>query len=201
MPSPARSTRRDVLQGLSAILGSAAVSQVAGARDALDVALAYEAATRPAGQDGQVLRGAQLAILRHVCALTIPPTDTPGAAELDVHGFIDNQLFHCHDASEQALARAILDALDSAARDRYDTGFAAVNAERQLECLTDVERARNGFDDGDRQAFKFLKNLLVFGYLTTETGGTKILAHDPFPGGFKGSIPYASVGRSWLGNV
>lgn len=198
---PIRSSRRQLLQSLGAVLGSAAATQVAGARNALDVALAYIAADAGAASSGKVFAPARLALLRDICARVIPATDTPGADELDVHGFIDDQLFHCYDDEVQALAVRLLDAIDAAALGKYGAAFVEAGPERQLELLDALEQGRDAFDDEQRQHFKLLKNLIVFGYLTTETGGTKILAWDPYPGGFTGSVPYASVGRPWLGNV
>lgn len=198
---PIRANRRQLLQALSAVLGSVAASQVAGARNALDVALEYAAADASPPGDGRVFTRAQLALLADVCAQVIPATDTPGADDLGVHGFIDNQLFHCYDGEARDFAIRLLDAIDMAAREKYGAAFVDAGRERQLALLEALEQGRDGFDGEQRQHFKFLKNLVVFGYLTTETGGTQILAWDPFPGGFKGSIPYDSVGRSWLGNV
>lgn len=206
---PIRANRRQVLKALSAVLGTAATLQVAGAPTAIDVALAYATsnASGPGGSgpgrsgNGRVFSAARLALLHDICARTIPATDTPGAHELDVHGFIDNQLFHCHGVEEQDLARGLLDAIDAAAHEKYGSAFVDATGERQLALLTSLEQARDGFDRQYWQHFKFLKNMIVFGYLTTEIGATKVLAWDPYPGGFTGSIPYASVGKSWLGNV
>ncbi len=194
-------TRRQLLKGLSAVLGTAAFAQVAGCSRDVDVALDYTPAGDADGRSGRLFSTDALRVLHDVCAQVIPTTDTPGAHELDVHGFIDNQLFHCYDAEAQALAVQLLDAIDAGARARYGAPFAEAGHDAQLALLTDLERAGGGFTQAQRQQFKHLKNLVVFGYLTTEVGGTQLLAWDPFPGGFRGSVPYASVGRAWLGNV
>lgn len=196
-----RPTRRQLLKGLSAALGAAAFSQVAGCSRDVDVALDYTPSSDTEGRVGQLFSADALRVLRDVCAQVIPATDTPGAHELDVHGFIDNQLFHCYDADAQALAVRLLDAIDAGARSQFGAAFTEAGRDAQLELLTDLERASGGFSPEQRQHFKYLKNLVVFGYLTTEVGGTRLLAWDPFPGGFTGSVPYASVGRAWLGNV
>jgi hypothetical protein len=198
---PARLTRRELLAALGAAVGAAAAADVARAGNALEVALAWEPSGNTGASDGRVFPQPLLALLRAVCAQVIPTTDTPGAHELDVHGFVDNQLFHCADAGSQAAAVTLLEDIDAAAVRACGAGFAAAGAEEQLAVLTSLEQARGGFDADHRLAFKHLKNLIVFGYLTTETGATRTLAIDPFPGGFDGSVPYASVGRAWLGNV
>jgi len=37
----------------------------------------------------------------------------------------------------------------------------------------------------------------VFGYYTSQPGATKELTYLPLPGGFKGSVPLASVGSAY----
>ena len=196
-----RPTRRQLLKGLGAVLGTAAAAQVAGCSRDVDVALDYEPSGDTDGRTGRVFSADALQVLRDICSQIIPATDTPGAHELDVHGFIDNQLFHCYDTEAQALAVRLLDEINGNARTRFGTAFTGLAHDAQLELLTDLESANGGFSQLQRQHFKMLKNLVVFGYLTTEVGGTRLLAWDPFPGGFTGSVPYASVGRAWLGNV
>ena len=49
----------------------------------------------------------------------------------------------------------------------------------------------------DKQAFKALKSLLVFGFFTTEVGATQALNYQAVPGGFKGSVSYSSLKKSW----
>lgn len=195
-----KATRRSVLKGLG-LIGAGAALQAGSGRSMISAALGYTPNAATLEHNGLVLPKRALAILHDICAQTIPATDTPGAHELDVHGFIDSQLYHCFDEAAQQTVLALLEHIDAVAVQHYGRAFVQCGSKEQLALLTLVERGGDGFDDGQRGVFKYLKNLVVFGYLTTEVGGTKVLAYDPYPGGFEGSVPYASVGRAWLGNV
>ena len=127
----------------------------------------------------------------------IPKTGTAGAAEVDTHGFIDNQLYHCHSPEDQQKVISVLAKINEVASERHQQRFSDTKTEQQLALLMDLERPDNGFDDADRSQFKFLKSQIVFGYYTSEVGASQELAYLDIPGGFKGSIPYDSVGRAW----
>ena len=190
--------RRSILFGLSAIIGSAGATKMLGG-NALGVAMAYQ--NRPDGVQaaGRLFTNGQMQILREVCQLVIPKTDTPGAADLDTHGFIDNQLVRCHRADEQLRAVKLLKLMDSSAKKQFKKNFIQSSEHQQLSLLTSIENAKNGFLADDAEHVAFLKQLIVFGYFTTEIGATEELAYLPVPGGFKGSIPYSSVNKAWFG--
>jgi hypothetical protein len=184
--------------GLTAIIGSAGASKMLGG-DAFGVAMAYQ--RRPDGVQGagRLFTDGQMQILREVCQLVIPKTDTPGAADLDTHGFIDNQLVRCHRADEQLLTVKLLKLIDSSAHKQFKKSFIQSSEQQQLALLSSIENAKNGFLTDDAENFAFLKRLIVFGYFTTEVGATQELAYLPVPGGFKGSIPYSTINKAWFG--
>jgi len=55
----------------------------------------------------------------------------------------------------------------------------------------------NDYSSDIHEAFRFLKSLVVFGYYTSEVGASKELKYLAFPGGFKGSVAYDSIGSSF----
>ncbi|MFT4937728.1 MAG: hypothetical protein ACI88A_000746 [Paraglaciecola sp.] len=190
-----RSKRRFIL-ALSTLIGGATASQLLGG-NAVSVALAYTPNPNSTGAPGKLFSQADMLMLRDICALVIPKTETLGAAEVDVHGFIDNQLFHCFAEDEQQQAQMILLTLNAQAKQRHSQFFSRCTATQQLLLLTDLEQARSCFDAKDKRQFKQLKELVIFGYYTSEVGATQEQAYLPVPGGFKGSIPYDSVGKAW----
>jgi hypothetical protein len=190
-----RSKRRFIF-GLSTLIGGATATQLLGG-NALSVALAYTPKPNSTASAGKLFSQADMLMLRDICALVIPKTETLGAAEVDVHGFIDNQLFHCYGEDEQQQAQKILLSLNAQAKKRYKQSFSYCSAAQQLTLLTDAEQARNGFDANEKRQFKVLKELVIFGYYTSEVGATQEQAYLSVPGDFKGSIPYDSVGKAW----
>lgn len=193
--SPDNPHRRRLLQGLAGVLGAAAATQLTGGK-ALSVALAWQPRADLLGP-GQMFDAHGMAVLRAVCDITIPRTDTPGAADVDAHGFIDNQLLHAHARNEQEAVQDLVFGLNQVARSRHGADFVMLEPGQQLDLLVRLEGGRNPFHPRHRNDFKLLKGLVLFGYFTSEAGCKQALAYDPVPGGFKGSIPYDSVGKAW----
>jgi len=191
-----KQSRRRFLKGLTTMLGGATVgSMLTG--NAISVAMAYVPSSDSILTDGKVFNKAQLTLLKQICAIVIPKTETLGAAEVDTHGFIDNQLFHCHSKAQQKRAIELLNLINRTAEKSFSTLFLNINADQQFNLLTELDRGELRFDQTQREAFKELKRFICFGYYTSEVGATQELRYDPVPGGFKGSIPYKSSDPSW----
>jgi hypothetical protein len=189
-------SRRRFLKGISAMFGGAAIgSMLTG--NAISVAMAYVPSSDSILTDGKIFKKAQLMLLKKICAIVIPKTETLGAAEVDTHGFIDNQLFHCHTKSEQEKALEILSLINITAEKSSSTSFIRLSDDQQFQLLTELDRGELRFDQTQRQLFKALKQLICFGYYTSQVGATQELRYDPIPGGFKGSIPYKSTDPTW----
>ncbi len=193
-----KAARRQFIQRFGLVAGSAAAASILSHRGAVSVALAYAPRSDTLASDGQLFSRAQLAILQAICQQVIPTTDTPGAADVDVHGFIDNQLKHCHPLAQQQSAQQVLDKLNDCAVATIEREFVSAKHNEQLALLQALEAARDGFSEQDQADFKLLKQLVVFGYFTSEAGATQALRFDPYPGGFKGSVPFDEVGRAWF---
>ena len=189
-------SRRRFLKGITTMFGGAAIgSMLTG--NAISVAMAYVPSSDSILTDGKIFNKAQLMLLKQICAIVIPKTETLGAAEVDTHGFIDNQLFHCHTKHEQESAVAVLSLVNQTAEKSFSTLFIKLSVDQQFQLLTELDLGEKRFDQTQRQTFKELKLLICIGYYTSEVGATQELRYDPVPGGFKGSIPYKSSDPSW----
>jgi len=178
------------------MLGGVAVgSLVTG--NAISVAMAYVPSNDSILADGKIFNKNQLILLKEICSVVIPKTDTLGAAEVDTHGFIDNQLFHCHSKEDQNTVLALLTLIDSRAKQQGSNSFIKLTAKQQFQLLTELDLGEHSFDQIQRADFKLLKQYICFGYYTSEVGATQELRYDPVPGGFKGSIPYKKSDPTW----
>ena len=193
-------SRRHFVQGLCVLIGGTRASAVLSADKALSTAMEYEPDTSGERLVGQLFSRREMAILRVVCDVVMPQTDTPSATEVDVHGFVDNQLKHCYSEADQGTAVGVLRRLDEEASVRGETPFTQIQPDQQLAMLQDLEATRNGFSHQDREHFKALKELLVFGYYTSEAGATRALRYDPYPGGFRGKVSLGRDDRTWFRN-
>ena len=179
--------RRQFLSTLAKVLGagaSASVLSVSG----LNAALAYERASNSVTQETKVFSKQQLQTLASICETIIPKTDTPSAAELDCHGFIDNQLNAVHSLKEQQAAIELVGTIDQTAKDKLGQPFVLLPPEKQQQCLIAIEKGKWS-NKATIKAFKQLKYLNAFGYFTSEVGATQVLTYMPVPGGYSGSIP------------
>ncbi|MDN4502896.1 gluconate 2-dehydrogenase subunit 3 family protein [Alteromonadaceae bacterium BrNp21-10] len=188
-----KTDRRQFLKDMTRFVGGAAAAGLL-ANNGLAVAMAYEPA---ASNTPALFNSSQMSLLQHICNVVIPRTDTPGAGEVGVHGFIDNQLYHCFSPAEQQQVVAVLARVQQAAEKSFNNNFSKLSNEQQIKLLTRMELGEGNFDQTDRQQFKFLKTLICFGYYTSEVGATQELAYQAIPGGFRGEVPFDEVGKPW----
>ncbi len=142
------------------------------------------------------LTGRQRDILGAVSDAVIPPTDTPGAVDAGVPGFIEVLLKDVFPAEE---ARALLSELESFDRDcKTSTGkeFSASPAGQQQEWLEKVAKATNPH----HAFFMKIRELVVGAYFTSEKGMKQALQYVPIPEKFKGCIPAGKSTRIMVGN-
>lgn len=194
--SPQEQSKRRFMARMSALVGGTAAAQLLGG-NAIPTALAYTPQADSADKAGKIFSQPDMAMLREICDLVIPRTDTPGAVDVDTHGFIDNQLYHCYKSEDQAQAKSILAKINQVSRSRFNKDFVSASVEQRLAVLIDLEKPVNEFDQDDRIHFKFIKQQVLFGYYTSEVGASQELEYLAIPGGYKGSIPYDSVGKAW----
>jgi len=194
-------SKRKFIRGLTMLVGSTAATAFLTTKS-MSVALAHSLETYTTlaiepTTDGKVFSLKQLKQLKSICAIVIPKTDTLGAAEVNTHGFIDNQLFHCYEKPEQEKAKRLLTLIDIVADKQFKQVFTALKQAQQFELLTELDLGKANFDNKQRKDFKSLKKLICFGYYTSEVGASQELRYLAVPGGYTGSIEYKSSDASW----
>lgn len=143
----------------------------------------------------KVLTQAQAQVLEVVVELIIPTTDTPGAREARVARFIDRAMGNFYDPVQVMTMRDGLDRMQADAQAAYGAAFISLGAGRQTELLTryDAEAARLPLS----HFFALIRQATTVGFFTSETGATKTLRYDPFPGEYRGCVPLKEIGRAW----
>lgn len=144
-----------------------------------------------------LLNSDQLALVRELGEIIIPTTDTPGAIAAGVHDFINHFAAYCASKEEQQGLLAGLKRIEDSAQTRFSKPFISASKTQQIELLTHMEKAADGFTDDDRAFFKQLKALVTFGYYTSEIGATQELAYLAIPGGYKGNFKFKQIGKAW----
>jgi len=196
----ANESRRKFLRGLSLLVGGTVATALVSGNS---IAVAMEHSLKPVTvgsdllSDGKVFPLSQLKQLKDICATVIPKTDTLGAAEVNTHGFIDNQLFHCYGKAKQTKMQQLLTLINDVAKKNFSRSFTELSQDQQFKLLTELDQGKANFDKKQRADFKALKQLICFGYYTSEVGASQELRYLAVPGGYKGSIPYKESDASW----
>jgi gluconate 2-dehydrogenase gamma chain len=145
----------------------------------------------------------QGALVSQVAEIIIPKTDTPGAKDVGVPGFIDQIVSECFPKEDQDKFLAELKAFDDEAKKEYGDPFIELDAEQQAAFVKKLhDAAVNAEETGappQRPFILTLKELTMLGYFTSEPGATQVLQYNPVPGAYKGCVPLgeAGNGKTW----
>lgn len=189
---PVDNEKRATLAGLAASLGLALSAPALNA-----LAAGYTPQADTPNRRGKVFDQMQFVTARALVARILPTTDTPGAHEVDAHGYMDHHLAVCADEHQQTLAQRGLNALQRQAEARHQTAFALLDAPQQDRLIAAMANGAEGFTLDDQQAFGLLKQLTVFAYYTSEVGATTELTYLAVPGGYTGELAFDEIGRAW----
>jgi gluconate 2-dehydrogenase gamma chain len=130
-PEERRGMRRRDLLRRAGIIGAAA---------AVPGAAAPGQAAEPGREQPRAFAAAESDTLTAVLARLIPSDGTPGATEARVGRFIDQQLINGEQKTLAPVYEASLAALDEYARAKHGAAFVQLDAPRQDDVLTDVQR-------------------------------------------------------------
>ena len=201
-------SRRQILERMTLVMGGAVSLTVLSACDG-----GVSVPTKEEVESGiplKALNQAQLDLVGDMADTIIPDTDTLGAKSVNVHYLIDELADNWMKATEKTVFLGKLTALDERIKsengksfsDLDMTGRGAVLDQLGAEMLAAGEAANGGditnSDDGaDKHIYLELRELILFGYYTSEVGASEELLYDPIPGDFKGCVPYSEIGKAW----
>ena len=191
--------RRELLQIVGAVALTPLLAPLS-AEERVDVARAIHQKRRNGPL--RVLTPAQAALVTAVAERIIPRTDTPGATDADVTGFVDMLLADWYKDED---------------RDRFLRGLAAMDAEavghlpyvpgeypsdanafvrcgptEQIALLTRWDAAESGPETATAN-YKRLKGLTVYGFFTSEVAVREVTKPVIFHPAFEGCVPFPAV--------
>ncbi len=142
----------------------------------------------------------QAQTIRAVADVIIPKTDTPGAIDVGVPGFIDQMLKEVYSKEDQDRFIAGLTTFEEGALKAGDA-FVDMDLEAQLAYLKSVHdpavEAQKKGELKERPFILMVKELTLLGFFTSEPGATQVLQYNPVPGAYQGCVPLAEVGKTW----
>jgi gluconate 2-dehydrogenase gamma chain len=191
--------RRELIQRAGMFLGGAVSSSAMAG-----VLAGCVSAPPTAGDKATFLTPAEAKTVAVISEHIIPRTDTPGAIDVGVPGFIDRMMAGYYRDRPREVFRAGLDRIDTDAQKEHGRTFVALVPEQQVALLKVYDReayeqTRRNINnpDADQHFFRMLKELTIVGFCTSEAGATKFLSYAPIPGPYRADIPYSEVGKAW----
>lgn len=138
-------------------------------------------------------------LLDEVAETIIPRTDTPGAKDAEVGRFMTVYVRGCYTQEQQEVFHRGLVQLNARAEQTYGAEFQALSEQQKLELVRalDGEAKQVAAADGEPHYFTMLKQLTLFGFFTSQVGGTQVLRHMAIPGRYDGCMPYEKGDRAW----
>jgi gluconate 2-dehydrogenase gamma chain len=147
------------------------------------------------------LSNEQGALVSEVAEIIIPKTDTPGAKEVGVPGFIDQLVNECFTKEDQDKFLNGLKTFDDDARKEHGDPFIELDPEQQSAFVKKVhDAAVNSDDSGEDKPFILtMKELTMLGFFTSEVGASQVLQYSAVPGSYKGCVPLSEAGngKTW----
>jgi gluconate 2-dehydrogenase gamma chain len=151
---------------------------------------------------------AQRKIVAAMAEVVIPRTETPGAIDAGVPNYIELMVANWLTDSERAIFDAGLKDIETRIPQDYGSSFDQLDAQQQLnvmEALEDAAADSPWYEFGnvmrefisDAPFICQFKELTVWGFFTSEVGGSQVLRYDPMPMYFDGNIPLAPDDSSW----
>jgi hypothetical protein len=166
-------TRREVLAGL--------VSSVAGAGLLSPAAGITVAATAP-GQPPRFFSARQMSLLARLSELLIPRTETPGALDVNVPGFIDGLMVDWASSETAKQYRAHLEELAGSLSGDGGGDFLSLDAKRQAQGLARLDQLSLAGQPGGSAGWVAFKSLVTRSYFATERGALEELQWPAVPG-------------------
>lgn len=153
------------------------------------------------------LTTAQADTIAEIVDTILPRTDTPGAKDVNVDGFIGQVIDRVMPPSEQMAIQGAIDAFNERAEERFGKTFTELSPAERQAMLEQEERDSGTYNPqiwggtiGEQKPvgiYRQLKSLAIWGYFSAEYIGKNVLSYDLVPGEQKGCIPLDEVGNNW----
>lgn len=190
--------RRDILKMIMAATGTAFIGT-----PALAYTLRPEVNLTETGfsQD-------DVALLNEVGECIIPRTDTPGAKDANVGEIMAVMVADCYTQEERQIFKRGLLTINALAKQKYQKTYILLSADQRFAIASELDLEARDYNGINTQApknngkpaahfFSMIKQLVLFGFFTSEIGATKVLRHVAIPGSYDGEIPYKKGDRAW----
>jgi Gluconate 2-dehydrogenase subunit 3 len=133
------------------------------------------------------LSDAQLAFVGTIADTIIPRTDSPSATDVKVPAFVNVMVADYYSDAERTAFVAGLDAIDAHVKAR-GAAFGALDASGRGAAIESIESPTDRRTEPARTYWR-LKDLVIYGYFTSEPVMKDVLKVEVMPGKFEGAAP------------
>ena len=169
-------TRREVLQGLIVSIGGATALTACGG-------VANVLSTRP-GSAARFYTSEEYALVTRISDLIIPRTETPGAVDANVPGYMDGLMTDWANNKTKNAHRTALRQIKVELDQRAGGNFLDASDSAAEQSLVSFDAASFAEDSG----YKRVKGYVSQSYFATEDGATEELKWVAFPGRWDPSV-------------
>ena len=147
---------------------------------------------------------AQIKMMNEVGDTILPTTSTPGAKAAKVGQFMAVIVSDCYEPDEQKRFMDGLATLQAECKKRYGkSSYMKLSPVQRNEFLTALDKEQKEFQKNKKKEdpshyFRVIKDLVLWGYFTSEIGATQALRFVEYPGKYT-TIDYKKGDRAWGG--
>jgi len=148
-----------------------------------------------------------MAIVSAVAEIMIPRTDTPGAIDVGVPGFIDLMLKDVYTQKDRERYLAGAAEFDAAAQGEQGKKFVTLESAQQVAhvrkfhdaAVVEESRLHRPHAHLQRPFILMTKELTLLGFFTSQVGATQVLQYVAVPGSYHACVPLeqAGNGKTW----
>ena len=196
--------RRTLLQRFAVVIGGSLV----GADSLLAKSIHWENMDYdpdgPGGGKGVgIFEKKQIKLLNEIAETIIPATDTPGAKAAKVGAFMAVIVSDCYESKDQMRFTEGLLTLEDDCKKQTGKNFLRCTPAQRTEFLNALDKkqkevAKSKKSDEPHHYFRTIKDMVIWGYFTSEIGATQALRFLEYPGKYT-TVDYKKGERNWGG--
>jgi gluconate 2-dehydrogenase gamma chain len=188
--SPEMLERRELLRRAAWILGGTISAPAALA--ILQGCSAKESPPATGVPELKFLKPAQYAVIAEIAEIMLPKTDTSGAQDVGVPGFVDVALDAVYDQESKDRFNAGYAEFEQSAKSGGKDFLEQVPAARATLVKTSLETALAG-DKNPKPFILMTRELVLLGYFTSEQGIKQNMTYEAVPTVYHGCVPVSQM--------
>jgi hypothetical protein len=152
--------------------------------------------------DNLTITDQDVALLDEVGDTIFPQTTSPGAKETGIGKLMRTMVNDCYEAKDKTLFIEGFKKLNAACEKMHKTDFMKATALQRTSLLEAIDAEAKAYTKSKKAEdpnhyFTMYKQLVIWGYFTSEAGATKALRYLPVPAKYDGSFPYKKGDKAW----